>query len=95
VVLSHGFGATSDLCVPTGNSDVKVEWTLLTAPTYKPRCGARTISHVHPRSAPVGAQAAQQSQRSRLCHPDVLPLIGSCDVINHKYPEARRVSLPA
>jgi hypothetical protein len=64
-VLYHCFGATSDLCVPTGNSYVKVEWTLLSSPIYKSRCGARTMSHVHPRSAPVRVQAAQLSQWSR------------------------------
>jgi hypothetical protein len=31
--------------------EVKVEWILLIAPVCKSRCGAQTISHVHPDSA--------------------------------------------
>jgi hypothetical protein len=54
VVLSHGFGATSNSCVSTENSEMKVELTLLIAAMCKSRCGARAISHVHPRSVPAG-----------------------------------------
>jgi hypothetical protein len=53
-------------CVPAGNSAVKVEWTRLADPTYKSRCGARNMSHVHPRSVPAGAQPPQRS-RNRCC----------------------------
>jgi hypothetical protein len=42
-------------CVSMGNSGMKFEWALLTAPICKSRCGARTISHVHPHT---GAQVA-------------------------------------
>jgi hypothetical protein len=58
VVLSHGFGATSNSCVSTENSEMKVELTLLIAAMCKSRCGARAASHVHPRSVPAGAQTA-------------------------------------
>jgi hypothetical protein len=43
---------TFNLCVPTRSSEMKVEWTLHSAPIYKYRCRAWTISHVHSRSAP-------------------------------------------
>jgi hypothetical protein len=36
-----------------GTWEVKVEWTILTAPIYKSRWGARAINHVHPHSAPL------------------------------------------
>jgi hypothetical protein len=53
VMLSHDFGATSNPCVP---QEMKVEWTLLTAPICKCRCWARNLCDVHPRSARFRAQ---------------------------------------
>lgn len=36
LILSHGFGATSSLRVSMENSEMGVEWTILTAYIYKP-----------------------------------------------------------
>jgi hypothetical protein len=44
--------------------EVKVEWILLIAPVCKSRCGAQTISHVYPDSAPFGAKKAYTLQWS-------------------------------
>jgi hypothetical protein len=49
----------------TQNSEMKVEWTLLTAPIHKSRCRARTLEHAHPRSAPVGTRQERTLRRSR------------------------------
>jgi hypothetical protein len=38
---------TSNLCAPTGSSEMKVEWTLLTVSICKSRCQAQTVSHTH------------------------------------------------
>jgi hypothetical protein len=38
---------TSNLCVPTGKSELKVEWAHLTAPACKYRCEARVARQVH------------------------------------------------
>jgi hypothetical protein len=51
VVVSLGFSATSNLYVPTGNSEMKVEWTLLAAPICKSRFRAQTINHTYPHTA--------------------------------------------
>lgn len=57
LVLANGFGVVPT-CVSMKNWELKVEWTLLIAPVGKCRCGALDMSHVHPRSAPVGTQVA-------------------------------------
>jgi hypothetical protein len=57
MLLSHGL-VRLQTCVPMGNSEMKVEWILLIAPICKSRCGAQTISYVHPLSATKGAHAA-------------------------------------
>jgi hypothetical protein len=57
VVLTHGLGATSNLCVFAENLKMKVEWTELMGLVCKSRCGAG------PRSAPARAQAAYTLQR--------------------------------
>jgi hypothetical protein len=60
LVLSHCFDATSNMCVRTGNSKMKVEWTILTAPICKSWCGARNHK---PRSTTKGAQRRTHSIR--------------------------------
>lgn len=42
--------ARHTFCVPRGNSEVKVEWTLLCDPISNFMCGAQTIHNVHPRT---------------------------------------------
>jgi hypothetical protein len=46
---------TSNLCVPMGNSEMKVEWALLIAHVCKSSCDVQIKSHVHPCSAQNGA----------------------------------------
>jgi hypothetical protein len=47
-------------------------------PICKCRCGARTISHVHPQSAAEGAQATQTLRRSRNHWSGCVTLTSSC-----------------
>jgi hypothetical protein len=47
------FGMTSNLSL-WRSQEMKVEWTLLTAPICKFRCGAWVISHIYPQSALFG-----------------------------------------
>jgi hypothetical protein len=49
-LLSHGFGTSSNLCVWTENSEMKVEWTLLTAPVCK--SSPDQVTYVVPRKGP-------------------------------------------
>jgi hypothetical protein len=43
VVLSHGFGASSNFCVSTENLERKIKWTHLTVPICKFRFGTRAL----------------------------------------------------